>query len=130
MILVNLIGQIYFLLNLMAFSKREMILVHNCYNNSTTAYVESGLNRFFHFFNTTVSFRQNRLGENEKFHFPPTLNTPPLSLSEFCPYSPRPKSASGVRPRSFTGVILLRQSETAAPSPSLSLPLAPDRRER
>jgi len=27
-----------------------MILVHKCYNNVTTAYVESGLNPFFSFF--------------------------------------------------------------------------------
>jgi hypothetical protein len=53
-----------------------------------------------------------------KFHFPPT-HPPSLSL-EFSPYSPRPKSGS------FTRFLLLRPSETAARSPSLSLSLCPD----
>jgi len=52
-----------------------------------------------------------------KFHFPPKLNAPTLSLSEVCPTVP--KSPSGVLHRSFTGV---------PPPAPLSLPLAPDRR--
>jgi len=51
------------------------------------AYVESGFKRFFSF------FRQNRL--EGKWNFISPQRTRPLSLSEFSPYSPRPKS--GVR---------------------------------
>jgi hypothetical protein len=90
-----------------------MILVHKIHNNDTTAYVESSFNCFFHFF-----FQSKQVGGEMKFHFPPT-HPPSLSL-EFSPYSPRPKSGS------FTRFLLLRPSETAARSPSLSLSLCPD----
>jgi len=109
----------------------EMILVHKCYNNVTTAYVESGLNPFFSFFFSI------KTGWRGKWNFiSPQSWTHPPSLSEVCPYSPqialrRPSpvlhrssapspsvssARSGPPPKSASGIL----HRSSAPSPSLS----------
>jgi hypothetical protein len=93
-------------------SLREMILVHKIHND-TTAYVESGFNRFFHFFfSVKTGWRGNEIS------FPP--NAPPLSL---CLNSLRTVPVPNRRPSPEFSSSARRKPPPAAPlSLSLSLP--------